>query len=204
MAAKVIHSLGITPEDLELALVTQEAQRRNGSPVQPLSVIVGATHARRRLEPDRQQDVSSTTRQQREPSRRPEQCEFDFFKGGNVSIAFKYHDAVWERLMQTVPSPARRNLALAVLSHITRNLRWESYECSKTAAELCEIIQADKSDMARTLQLLEDVGAIQRVRRGRNKVITVTPEGAFRGNVNYHSKAVERYRLEVIDGGKAE
>jgi hypothetical protein len=33
--------------------------------------------------------------------------------------------------------------------------------------------------------------------------ITVTPEGAFRGNVNAHGQAVERYKLDVIDGGKA-
>ncbi|MFE1423940.1 hypothetical protein ACFW8D_34790, partial [[Kitasatospora] papulosa] len=59
----------------------------------------------------------------------------------------------------------------------------------------------DKAQMARALDLLEKVGAIHRVKRGRVKVITVTPEGAFRGNVNNHAKAVERFRLDVIDGG---
>ena len=56
--------------------------------------------------------------------------------------------------------------------------------------------------MARCLDLLERVGAIRRVKQGRSKAITVTPEGAFRGNVQMHGQAVERYRLEVIDGGK--
>jgi len=56
--------------------------------------------------------------------------------------------------------------------------------------------------MTPILKLLEDVGAIRRVKRGRAKIITVTPEGAFRGNVNNHGAAVERYRLDVIEGGK--
>ena len=58
--------------------------------------------------------------------------------------------------------------------------------------------------MADTLKLLEEVGAIKRVKRGRTKIITVTPEGAFRGNVNNHAKAVERYKLDVIEGGKSD
>ena len=55
-----------------------------------------------------------------------------------------------------------------------------------------------------TLHLLEHVGAIHRVKKGRTKIITVTPEGAFRGNINNHAKAVEKFKLEVIDGGKKE
>jgi len=39
------------------------------------------------------------------------------------------------------------------------------------------------------------------VKRGQVKVITVTPEGAFRGNIHNHAQAVERYKLDVIDGG---
>ena len=131
-----------------------------------------------------------------------QQLEFDFFGGGNVSIAFQYQDAVTERLGTAAPSPAKRNEALAVLWHIVRNLGWQNYECSKTAADLSIIMKIDKSDMARTLNLLEEVGAIRRVKKGRVKIITVTPEGAFRGNVNNHAKAVEKYKLDVIDGGK--
>jgi len=129
------------------------------------------------------------------------QLEFDFFGGGNVSIAFQYQDAVTERLKAAAVSPARRDEALAVLWTVTRHLVWQSYECTKTAAQLCEIADKDKSQMARALNLLEDVGAIRRVKRGRVKVITVTPEGAYRGNINEHDNAVERYKLDVIDGG---
>jgi len=132
------------------------------------------------------------------------QIEFDFFGGGNVSIAFQYQDAVTERLHVAAPSAAKMDEALAVLWQITRHLGWQSYECTKTAADLCEIMRKDKAHMARTLDLLEQVGAIKRVKRGRSKMITVTPEGAFRGNVNNHGAAVERYRLEVIEGGRVD
>ncbi len=131
------------------------------------------------------------------------QIEFDFF-GGNVSIAFQFQDAVTDRLNKQAPTLGARDRALATLGQITRHLAWQSYECAKTAADLCDILGYDKARMADTLKLLEQVGAIRRVKRGRNKIITVTPEGAFRGNVNTHGQAVERYRLDVIEGGKSD
>ncbi|CAM3493510.1 hypothetical protein PANO111632_20125 [Paracoccus nototheniae] len=129
------------------------------------------------------------------------QIEFDFF-GGNVSIAFQYMDAVTERLFEHSKTPAQAKEAISILWVICRHLGWQSYECTKTAAELSEITHTQAPHMATALKLLEDVGAIQRTKRGRTKTITVTPEGAFRGNVNNHAKAVERYKLDVIEGGK--
>ena len=131
------------------------------------------------------------------------QIEFDFF-GGNVSLAFQYQDAVSERLRSSGCSLAQQHQAKAVLWDVVRHLGWQTYECTKTAAELCEISQIKAPNMADTLKLLEDVGAIRRVKRGRTKVITVTPEGAFRSNVNEHGKTVERYRLDVIEGGRSD
>jgi hypothetical protein len=130
------------------------------------------------------------------------QLEFDFFGGGNVSIAFQYHDAISARLRDSGESLAKQHQALAVLWTITRHLGWQSFECTKTAADLVELTGVDKAHMARCLDLLERIGAIGRVKRGRSKIITVTPEGAFRGNVHTHGETVERYRLEVIEGGK--
>ena len=132
------------------------------------------------------------------------QIEFDFFGGGNVSIAFQYQDAVTERLFEAAPTTTKAKEAGMILWSICRHLSWQSYECSKTAADLCEITRTDKAQMARALDLLEQVGAIRRVKRGRTKIITVTPEGAFRGNVNSHAQAVERYKLDVIEGGKSD
>lgn len=133
-----------------------------------------------------------------------QQLEFDFFGGGNVSIAFQYQDAVTERLFEAAKTTAQAKEALSILWTICRHLGWQSYECTKTAADLCEITRTKAPHMANALKLLEDVGAIHRVKRGRVKIIAVTPEGAFRGNVNNHAQAVERYKLDVIDGGKSD
>jgi DNA-binding MarR family transcriptional regulator len=128
------------------------------------------------------------------------QLEFDFWSG-NVSLAHQYQDAITERLYSSAITRAQANEAMAVLWQITRHLGWQTYECTKTAADLCDITGLKPSDMSVTLAILEQVGAIVRVKRGRVKLITVTPEGAFRGNVNNHAKVVERYKLEVIEGG---
>lgn len=132
------------------------------------------------------------------------QIEFDFFGGGNVSIAFQYQDAITERLFAAAKTPAQAYHAQAVLWQICRNLGWQTYECTKTAADLCDVTRTDKAQMARALDLLEYVGAIHRVKKGRTKIITITPEGAFRGNINNHAKTVEKFKLEVIEGGKKE
>ena len=132
------------------------------------------------------------------------QIEFDFFGGGNVSIAFQYQDAVTERLFETAKTTAQAKEAGMILWVICRHLGWQSYECTKSAADLCDLTHTGPAHMSRALNLLEEVGAIRRVKRGRNKIITVTPEGAFRGNVNNHAQAVERYRLDVIEGGKTD
>ena len=230
-----LRRMGVSREDIDAALEVQAAQRRNGSPVQSIGVIVGAVQQRPRHNPNPPVSLTDSALrrrgtydqaallldQQALAERSPEravlarqaakiakdlsatqQLEFDFLGGGNVSIAFQYQDAVTERLFVAAKTPAQAFHAQAVLWQICRNLGWQTYECTKTAADLCAIMRTDKGDMARALDLLEQVGAIHRVKRGRVKVIAVTPEGAFRGNVNNHAQAVEKFRLDVIDGGK--
>ncbi|HQT89936.1 MAG TPA: ArsR family transcriptional regulator, partial [Acidiphilium sp.] len=126
------------------------------------------------------------------------QLEFDFFGGGNVSLGHQFIDAIQGRLLQTKATPAERATALATLTMIVRHLGWQSYSCEKTAADLCELLGFEPAPMARTLALLEQIGAITRAKRGRTKVITINPEGAFRGDVNRHAEAVDRYRAEVV------
>ncbi|MDO5643163.1 MAG: hypothetical protein Q4G26_12370 [Paracoccus sp. (in: a-proteobacteria)] len=246
ISIRELRQMGVSREDIDMARATQEAQRRNGSPVQSIAVIVGVSQPYRRSNgvdivtqcfvrgrnpiefndkalrkrgrygqaallldqvalsessPERAARARELAKGAKELDK-PVQLEFDFFGGGNVSLAFQYQDAVTERLNAAAPTVAMRDRALATLWQITRNLAWQSYECSKTAADLIDVLGYDKGDMARTLQLLEDVGAIRRVKRGRTKIITVTPEGAFRGNINEHARAVEKYRLEVIEGGR--
>ena len=129
---------------------------------------------------------------------RAKQLEFDFFGGGNVSLGHQYIDAVQARLMATKSTPAERDAALATLLLITRHLGWQDYTCTKIAAELAAMRGVKPQNMKNTLALLERVGAISRVKRGRNKVITVTPEGAFRGDIAKHNEAVARYSADVV------
>jgi DNA-binding MarR family transcriptional regulator len=231
-----LRRMGVSQEDIELAKQTQAAQRRNGSPVQSIGVIVGAVQQRARHNsnpPVNLADRAMRKRgtydqaalladqaalQEQSPERAmlarqasktlkdlsaAQQIEYDFFGGGNVSIAFQYQDAVTERLFEAAKTTAQAKEALSILWTICRHLGWQTYECTKTAADLCEITRTKAPNMADALKLLEQVGAIQRVKRGRVKIITVTPEGAFRGNVNNHAQAVERYKLDVIEGGKS-
>ena len=240
MPRATIHELrrsGVSQEDIELAKATQAAQRRNGSPVQSIAVLVGAAQPRPRHNPNPPASLTERALRRRgaydqaalladqqalqesSPERAlkarqaattlkelsaSNQIEFDFFGWGNVSIAFQYQDAVTERLFEAAKTTAQAKEALSILWIILRNLGWQSYECTKTAADLCEITRTKPPHMANALKLLEEVGAIRRVKRGRNKIITVTPEGAFRGNINNHGQAVERYRLDVIEGGKSD
>jgi predicted MarR family transcription regulator len=134
----------------------------------------------------------------KELASRPAQLEFSFFMGGNVSTGHEYHDAIRDRLMAASITPAERATARSVLLEIVRWLGWQSFECQKTAAELAELLAIDSGHMTRTLRLLENVGAIARVKRGRTKTITVTPEGAYRGDINRHAEAVDRYRAAVV------
>ncbi|WP_261767220.1 MarR family transcriptional regulator, partial [Acetobacter orientalis] len=127
-----------------------------------------------------------------------EQLEFDLFRG-NVMTADEYHDAIRARLMASRATPARRAIALATLQEIKRWLGWQSFTCTKTAADLCDLLGFDKVTMSDTLALLEEIGAITRVKRGRIKDITVTPEGAFRGDLMKHADQVRRYKSEVVD-----
>jgi hypothetical protein len=134
----------------------------------------------------------------KELASRPAQLEFSFLMGGNVSTGHEYHDAIRDRLMAAPITAAERAAARSVLLEIVRWLGWQSFECQKTAAELAELLAIDSGYMTRTLRLLENVGAIARVKRGRTKIITVTPEGAYRGDINRHAEAVDRYRAQIV------
>lgn len=124
--------------------------------------------------------------------------KYDLLGAGNVSIGHQYIDAVQARLMESSATAVERAMALATLLLITRHLAWQDYTCTKVAADLAEMQGVQKTHMSATLKLLESVGAISRVKRGRTKIIAVTPEGAFRGKMDNHAEAVARYSAEVV------
>lgn len=188
-------------QDAVVVDITPKQLRQRGALGQ--AALLAAQHALSETSPERAEQARFASQLLTQLSQ-PHQFEFDFFRGGNVSIAHQYQDAVTERLFASAPTKAKALEAQAILWQITRHLQWQSYVCDKTAADLCEITRTDKADMTRALNLLEQVGAIRRVKKGRTKVITVTPEGAYRGDVNKHNEVVQRYHLEVIKGGKAD
>lgn len=221
---------GFSEDDIRVAKITQDAQRRTSAPVHTLGQICTgqappatepAQLTERQLrkrgrigtaailldqealtEPDRvrQTRLRSLAHEAKELAKVPVQLEFDFFKG-NRMIADEFHDAVRDRLNMRPLSVSKRATAIMVLAEICRQLPWEDHVCPRTAADLAEILKMHRGELSESLTLLEEIGAIQRAKRGRTKVITVTPEGAYRGNVNNHAAAVDAYAKTLADAG---
>lgn len=131
-------------------------------------------------------------------SQAEQQLEFDFFMA-NTSIGEQYYEAIRNRLLEADDvTLVQRMTALAVLLEITQRLQWQSYECRKTATELAKSLRMKTSHLSRILKILEQVGAIKRIKRGSMKTICITPEGVYRGDISKHADAVARYRREVV------
>ncbi len=231
ISVKELKRRGVDDDTIKTAYVIQGAQRRQGCRVQslneiitgksqlendPTDLIVRQLRKRGRLgqaallldqealgEPDfvKQAQIRKLARDAKLLAEKPVQLEFDFFKG-NRMISDEFHDAVRDRL-KAVPNMtfAQRTQAMAVLQEIMRWLPWEGFECTKTATEIAELLEVKTPNVVASMQVLEDISAIRRVKRGRTKTITVTPEGAYRGNVNHHAEAVGTYKKAMKDAG---
>ena len=127
---------------------------------------------------------------------KPAPIGVDFFMA-NTREGHGYHDAVRDRLMAADVTPAERFAAMSVLHEIDRWLQANVSE--KNAAELATLLAMDRSNMTRTLKLLEQIGAIVRVKRGQMKIIMVT-----RGNIAGHQEAGDRNCAEVAPPRLAE
>ena len=230
ISARVLRRRGVDDQDIKTARMLQEVQRRTGSPVQslhtkgtgenppsqaPADLTARQLRKRGRIgqaallldqeavtESDlvRRTRLRSLAHEAKTLAQKPVQLEFDFFKG-NKMIADEFHDAVRDRLNALDLSVAKRGVAMMVLAEICRHLPWEDHTCTKTASELAELLKIVPPDMSDFLSILEKIGAIHRVKRGRTKVITVTPEGAFRGRVDHHAEAVASYKKTLTDAG---
>ena len=230
LSAREFRRRGVPDEDIRTARMLQEVQRRTGSPVQSLNTIITgqnppatdpadltARQLRKRgrygtaailadqealteKEPVRALKARHASAILKELANKPQQLEFDFFKG-NRMIADDFHDAVRDRLNAMELTFAKRAAATTVLAEICRHLPWEGHTCTKTAVEIGDILKIARPEISDTLAILEQIGAIHRVKRGRTKVITVTPEGAFRGRVDHHAEAVASYKKTLTDAG---
>jgi len=141
------------------------------------------------------------------------QLEFDFW-GGYYMTADDYVDAVIERLKAAEQSGlpwrkgrpvtrANRSMALSVLLTCMRGTDFVGFEVKYNADQLADKTGLLKSDVSLCLNLLEAVGAIHRIKRGRTKSIAISPEGVYRGPIKdrqTHQGLVRRFKAEVIDG----
>lgn len=177
------------PEDL-----TARQLRRRGRYGQ--AALLADQEALTESDPGRAVKARAASATLKELARRPERTAYNFF-GGNVTVAHDYHDAVRDRLIASGASPAERGVAHMVLAEVIRWLGWQSFECTRSAAEIATRTGLHPAVVSEAVRRLESVGAIGRIKRGRTKVITITPEGVFRGNVNHHAEAVDRYNAEV-------
>ncbi len=178
------------PEDL-----TSRQLRRRGRYGQ--AALLADQEALNEKDPSRAIKAREASATLKELATRPPHLEFDLFRG-NVMTADQYHDVIRTRLMATDATPAERAIALAVLQEIKRWLGWQTFICTKNAAELGELLGFNKVTISDTLSLLEKIGAMTRAKQGRVKIITVTPEGAFRGDLNQHAELMDQYKSEVI------
>ena len=220
-------AMGYTREDIAAAKVVQDKQRQLNQPVDRIAHILGAQQKRSPAKPvdlteralrktggyeqaarlldvqalSESSEVRAKTARKasklaKSLSKSP-QLEFDFFGQGNVSFSRQYHDEIVQRLLNANLSQAQFNRAVTVLWTIIRFLAWQSHECTKTAAELAKVLEIQPSNIATTLKLLEGVGAIRRIKLGRGNLIVISPEAAYRGDINKHAQIVERYLAEV-------
>lgn len=226
ISVKELKRRGIADDDIALARVTQEAQRRSGAPVHTLAQIIEgrtpvaadpAELAERQLRKrgrygaaalladqealtetssDRALKARSASAILKELAHKPQQLEFDFFKG-NWSVGDEFHDSIRDRIHALPLSTARRAMAVTVMAEIIRWIPWQDSACSKTAAEIGDLLRMQVADVSRALKTLEEVGAIRRVNRGRTKQIFVNPEGAYRGPIDQHAAAVDKFKKET-------
>ena len=212
--------------DIGLARKQQEAEKRAGVPLRPLEQILLGKPVRMPTDmTDRQlrrrgrygqaallADQEALTEKDlgrasearaasgilKKLAKTPPQLEFSYFGRGNVSFGHEYFDAMLTRLKAAGVSGSERRAALAMLAVIVRHLGWQTYECTKTAVELGEMLDMAPPNVAPVMTLLERIGGITRVKRGRTKVITITPEGAYRGDIARHAETMDRYRADVV------
>lgn len=180
------------PEDL-----TERQLARRGRYGQ--AALLLDQQALQEADPDRAAKARHASALAKELAEKPKQLEFNFF-GGNWSVGNEYWDAISDRIGALAQSQARRTAAFAVLGQVLRHLRWGTSEADVTAAAMARTLRMQPADVSRALHVLEEVGAVHRLRRGRTKIIHVNPEGAYRGKVDqhHHASAVERFAVDVL------
>ena len=115
-----------------------------------------------------------------------------------VRIFHDYHDKIRDKFKKLDITFDERMACVVVLSEICQSLKYESYDCGKYIDEISSILCIEISEARKIIEMLENVRAITVIKRGQTKVITVSPEGAYRGDLNHHAEVMDRYKAEVV------
>lgn len=109
-------------------------------------------------------------------------------------------DAVWDRL----DGRAHRRDAVEVLVGLMRHVEYGDPECKFGKQEdLASWLRMKPQNVSRGLGVLEDIGAIVRVKDGTAKRVFINPEGVYRGKLSDQPKAVAGYHNVVHFPGAA-
>lgn len=118
------------------------------------------------------------------------QIEFDLWEGGSVNLGHAFWDEMRRRLVAAGTPPLHQAVSQAVLAELIRHMEFGGSRVLLTASELAALMRMQPASISRTLASLEAIGAIWRVQQGRQKLIHINPEGAFRGGPGAHQAAV--------------
>lgn len=129
------------------------------------------------------------------------QIEFDLWEGGSVNLGHLYWDEMRRRLVAANTPPLHQAVSQAVLAELMRHMEFGSSRVLLSASELAELMRMQPASISRTLACLESIGAIWRVQAGRQKVIHINPEGAFRGGPGAHRAAVLEFAKVTGNSG---
>lgn len=228
ISRKEWHRRGVDDESLAMAEQLRQQQARLGQPVRSVAEIVTGKSAPTPKAPEdltarqlrkhgriggaavlldqealtetdliRQAELRHLSAQAKKLARKPEQLEFNFYKG-NWSVSNEYWDAIRDRIHALPLSAAKRAVISMIWAELFRHLIFGTSEVGIKAATLADLLKLQPADVARALAVLEEIGAIHRVKAGREKVIHINPEGVYRGKLgSNHETAIETFAKVV-------
>lgn len=114
-----------------------------------------------------------------------------------TGYAFTGHDFL-DRVMANLRGKKHRRDALEVLWGLVRHVEYGNPECTFGKQEdLAMWLEMHPQQVSRGLGVLEQIGAITRIKDGNRKRVLITPQGVYRGKLQDHPKVVEGYQNVV-------
>ncbi|MGN0852475.1 MAG: hypothetical protein ACI4Q3_03765 [Kiritimatiellia bacterium] len=112
---------------------------------------------------------------------------------GYVLINYQEKASMLRRLRRVAATPGAYLRAAGILEEIILSMEWESFFCSKTAADFGREHLGAYDVIQKSLRLLEAARAIRRIHHGGMKRIVITPRLVYWGNPGDIEVAIARY-----------